>query len=63
MAKRKKLDAPTGPDREKVNQSWMPGNRLGLDFIKCGPSVVTKIFTHAKTETAHVEVSYDPQSP
>jgi hypothetical protein len=58
MAKRAKLDAHEGPVGEKVNVSWMPGGPLRLDFVKCGPAVLTMIFTDPKTKTSPVELDY-----
>lgn len=58
MSKRLKQDVLSGPNGEVVKVSWMPDQRLRLDFIKCGPCAVTKIFPDPKTKTAHVKVGY-----
>lgn len=56
MAKRLRHHVLEGPEKEVVKVSWMPGKRLRLDFVSCGPSVVTQIFT--KGTTTHLEVRY-----
>jgi len=59
MTTRLKQDVLEGPDKELVKVNWMPGKRLRLDFVSCGPSVVTKIFT--KGSTTHLEVRYEQE--
>ena len=56
MAKRLQLDELKGPSGEKVKVSWMPGNRLRIDFVGCGPALVTKVFP--KEDVTHVELNY-----
>jgi len=58
MIKRLKQDVLSGPNGEMVKVSWMPHQRLRLDFIKCGPCAVTKIFPDPNTKTARLEVAY-----
>lgn len=43
-----------GPAGETVKVSWMPGNRIRLDF-KATRAMVTKIFPDPKGDT-HVEI-------
>ena len=56
MTKRLKHHVLEGPDKEVVKVSWMPGKRLRLDFVSCGPGIVTKIFS--KGSVTHLEVKY-----
>ncbi len=60
MAKRLKHEILTGPDGEIVKVSWMPGRRLRIDFVECGPVVVTKIFPSPKI--THVEFTYGKEA-
>jgi len=55
MNKRLKHAIVFGPNGEVLKVSWMPDNRVRLDFSKCGKCVVTKIFPKKET---HIEVSY-----
>ncbi len=57
MTKRLKQDIAKGVKGETVKVNWMPDGRVRLDFINCGPCVVTKIFPTPKGQT-HIEVSY-----
>ena len=58
MSKRLKHEIVFGSKGEKLKISWMPDNRVRLDFINCGKCVVTKIFP---TQETHIEVSYSSQ--
>jgi len=55
MSKRLKHEILSGPNGEVLKISWMPDKRARLDFLKCGKSVITKVFP--KTQT-HVELKY-----
>lgn len=55
MNTRLKHEIVSGPNGEILKVSWMPNNRVRLDFVKCGKCVVTKIFPKQVT---HIEVSY-----
>ena len=55
MIKRLKHEIVYGPQGEKLKISWMPDNRVRLDFVNCGKCAVTKIFPKVET---HVEFSY-----
>lgn len=46
----------TGPKGEHLHISWMPGNRVRIDFAHCGKVCVTKIFP-SETLT-NVEIGY-----
>ena len=50
----------TGPNGEKLSVVWMPGKRLRLDFVDCGPVVVTKVFPAQKA--THIEMDYETRS-
>jgi hypothetical protein len=56
MSKRLKHQIVSGPNDEILKISWMPDNRVRLDFVKCGKCVVTKIFPKKEP---HIEVSYN----
>ncbi len=56
MAKRLQLNTLTGPNKEMVKVSWMPNNRIRIDFVGCGPALVTKVFP--KNNITHVEMNY-----
>jgi hypothetical protein len=45
-----------GPNKEQVKVSWMPGNRLRIDFPDSGPCVVKLLFTSKRT--SHLELAY-----
>jgi hypothetical protein len=57
MSKRLKHEILSGPNGGVLKVSWMPGNRVQLEFIKSGKCAVTKIFPDPRGET-HVELSY-----
>jgi len=59
MSTRLKHETVSGPKGEVLEVSWMPGNRVRLDFKKCGKCVVTKIFPK---EVTHIEVSYGTET-
>jgi hypothetical protein len=56
MARRLQLDELSGPNGETVKVSWMPENRIRIDFVGCGPALVTKVFP--KEDITHVELTY-----
>ena len=60
MAKRLQLDELTGPNGETVKVSWMPENRIRIDFVGCSPAMVTKVFP--KEDVTHVELNYGKKS-
>ena len=55
MNKRLKHEIVSGPNGEILKISWMPDNRVRLDFVNSGKCVVTKIFPKKET---HIEISY-----
>lgn len=61
MAKRIKMDPLVGPNGEKLQVSWMPGGRVRFTFVKCGPAVVTKIFTSPENGTTNIEINYESE--
>ena len=56
MSKRLKQDKSIGPKGEIVTVNWMPGNRVRIDFKKCGSVVVTKVYP--KQKITNIEVNF-----
>jgi hypothetical protein len=56
--KRLQQNVISNPAGDQLKVNWMPDNRVRLDFVGCGPAVVTKIFPNPKTGDTHVEIGY-----
>jgi hypothetical protein len=56
MSTRLKHEIVSGPNGEKLKISWMPDNRVRLDFVDCGKCAVTIMV--AKKSVTNVEMKY-----